>query len=435
MDAAQDSPLTEPTPPALPSESASEVVPHTGLELPKESEEVKDEVPAIPQPQPTLSPHEPNVPSAAGPEESNPSWERKKPKTTPPVPAPSLSGGGGKKNPLNALGDTGKNESITLTATAGVRQLGPVETATDSARSNVTTKPTPARALPPKSSGWGSWGSSLLSSIADQVLAPEMSSSPESPPFKLRVEDPPRGFTSTPTLKLDSVGEERTDKGKGKTRAVDSGDVHQPEPEPLSMEDDALADTLRETMTISRGASSRVQLLDEAGPSGSSTSTLTPDTSSPPLHPTSPLPAHSDFGSEQAEIDHAILMSSLEYTGSSLHTLLANFTFPTQLDFHLPSDTDSHPSSLTDEDPDWYVAAYLPTTSANATVINFIRDVRGLLRELDSIDDKSDVEVVSMKEKIAEAINEVLQDVKGEVEEAIGRWMSVQATEVDATGR
>ena len=40
-----------------------------------------------------------------------------------------------------------------------------------------------------------------------------------------------------------------------------------------------------------------------------------------------------------------------------------------------------------------------------------------------------------MKEKIARAINGALEDVENKVEEAIGKWMPVKATEVDATGR
>ena len=37
--------------------------------------------------------------------------------------------------------------------------------------------------------------------------------------------------------------------------------------------------------------------------------------------------------------------------------------------------------------------------------------------------------------KIARAITGALDGVKSEVEEAIGKWMSVQATDVDSTGR
>ena len=228
------------------------------------------------------------------------------------------------------------------------------------------------------------------------------------------------------------MDEGRTDKGKGKARAADSDDTHQPESEPVSIEGDAFADTLREAMTVSRRASSRVRSSNEAGPSGTSTSTLTSDTAPPPFRPALLSHVHSDSGSEQAEINRAILISSLEHIENSLHTLRANFIFPTRLDLHQPSNTGSHASSPTGEDTDW--VAYLPITSVNGAVFDFVRDVRGLSRQLDSFDGKNDAEAVSMKEKIARAINGALEDIESEVEEAIGKWMSVQATGVGATG-
>ena len=208
-DAAQGSPLIQPAPPALSSEPAPEVVLNAGLELPKESKEVKDEVPAIPKPRPTLSLHESDVPSPAGPEEPNPLRERKKPKMAPAAPTSSSFGGGGRRNFPNVLGDAG-NDEPTVATTAGDCQSAPTETTyqkrenqrkdlvdeplyssssrrKNSTRSNVTTKPTPARAFPQRSSGWGSWGSSLLASIADQPLASEKSP-PESLPFKESLE-------------------------------------------------------------------------------------------------------------------------------------------------------------------------------------------------------------------------------------------------------
>ena len=66
---------------------------------------------------------------------------------------------------------------------------------------------------------------------------------------------------------------------------------------------------------------------------------------------------------------------------SKLHILRVNFIFPSRLHFHLPLNIDYHASSPTDEDTDCHIAAYLPTTSVNATV-------RGLLRQLDHVDDK-----------------------------------------------
>jgi len=242
--------------------------------------------------------------------------------------------------------------------------------------------------------------------------------------------------TSNNPPRSDPEGKEKPDKGKGKARAVDSDDTDQPGPEPAPMEDEVFADTIREAMTASRRAGSRVLSPDEAGPSGSFTSHLTSDIT-PPSDPTVSSPTHSSGSDlEQAEIDHAILISSIEHIENSLHTLRANFVFPTHLDFHLPSDTDSHVSSTspTDEDTNGHIAAYLSITSANSTVLNFVRDLRGLLRQLDRVNSNNDMEADSMKEKLAGSIGRVLEDVESEVEEAIGKWISLQPTEVSLVG-
>ncbi|KAF9646151.1 hypothetical protein BDM02DRAFT_3271192 [Thelephora ganbajun] len=188
----------------------------------------------------------------------------------------------------------------------------------------------------------------------------------------------------------------------------------------------AFADTLREAMAASR----------EAGPSGSSASSLTLDIAPSPSSSTLLLRTYpSDPDSEQAEVDHAILMSSIEHVENSLHTLQANFVFPTRLDCHLPSNTNFHASGSIDEDTDSYIAAYLPITPVNSIVLDFVQDLRGLLHRLDYADSNNDMEANSMKEKVAGAISRVLEDVEGEVEEAIGKWMSLQATGADVVGR
>ena len=227
--------------------------------------------------------------------------------------------------------------------------------------------------------------------------------------------------------RLDPAGEGVTDKGKGKARAVDSDNTNQPGQEPAAMEDDAVADAIRQAMAASRWACSHVP--NEAGPSGSSTSTLTSNIALPlPSSTLLPQIHPSGSDSEQAEIDHAILMSSLEHIGNSLHTLQVNFTFPTRLDCHMPSDTDSHAPSINGEDANGCIAAYLPTTSADSTVFNFVQDLRGLLRQLDHVDIENEVGAEAMKEKVAGVINTALEGVENEVAEVIGRWMSLQAT-------
>ena len=219
---------------------------------------------------------------------------------------------------------------------------------------------------------------------------------------------------------------------------MDSDHTDQPGPEPAPMEDEVFADTIREALGASRRTGSHVRSQDEAGPSGTSTSPPAPDVASPPSGSASlswTRPSGSD--SEQAEIDHAILMSSIEHIENSLHTLRANFVFPARLDCHLPSDTDSQVSSASpaDEDTNGYIAAYLPTTSANSTVLSFVRELRGLLRQLDHVNSDNDVGAESTKEKVARAINRVLEDVESKVEEAIGKWISLQATGADLVGQ
>ena len=225
------------------------------------------------------------------------------------------------------------------------------------------------------------------------------------------------------------VNEERTDKGKGKESAVDLDDVDQHGPEPVPMEDDDFAVSLQEAMAASRRTSSRVPSPDEAGPSGSSTSDIEPASLSQ-THP-----SRSD--AEQAEIDHAILMSSIEHIENTFHTLRENFIFPIRLDYRLPSDTNSYVSSpsSTDEDANRYIATYLPTTPANLTVLHFVRDLRELSRQLGRVNSDDDIEAKSLKERMAGSVNRVLEDVENQVEEEIGKWISLQTTGADFMGR
>ena len=198
------------------------------------------------KPAPSLTPaHRPQVPAPAPapvkiePEKPLSLWERKKLKVaSPPAPASSLFGRGDGMNPSGIWGDVsdeGRNtESIVMPNIAGDRQsiftdtardqkrenqrenvieglLGsnPARRRNDSAQSQTTTKPAPkhpAPAPPPqKASGWGSWGSSLTN-IANAVTIPDRTPSPELPPVKPKIEDPPRGFTPNQPPKSQPVG-------------------------------------------------------------------------------------------------------------------------------------------------------------------------------------------------------------------------------------
>lgn len=243
-------------------------------------------------------------------------------------------------------------------------------------------------------------------------------------------------LTSNEPRRSELANEGRTDKGKGKAQAADLDETDQLGPEPAPFEEDTFADTLREAMMASRRADSRIRSPDEAGPSGSSASTPMSDTAPSPLSPASlPRGYPSDYDSEQAEISHAILMSSIEHIENALLTLRANFTFPTRLDCRMPPTIDSPTSSPTDEDANAYIVACLPTTTANSIVLKFVQDLRGLLLQLDQVDSKRDIEAESMKAKVAGVIKGVLENFESEVEDAIGRWMSLQATDAGVVGR
>ena len=199
------------------------------------------------------------------------------------------------------------------------------------------------------------------------------------------------------------------------------------------MGDEAFVDTLREAMAASRRAGSRIRSPEEAGPSGSSSSTLASDiTSTSTTSASFPHTHHFISEAERAEISHAILLSSIERVENALHDLQTNFTFPTHLDYHLPSNF-SHLNPV-DEENAGSIATYLPTTSRNSIVFNFVRELRGLLRQLDHLDSKKDPEAESMKKKVVAALNEALDDVESRIEEGVGKWMSLQAVEVDVVG-
>ena len=91
---------------------------------------------------------------------------------------------------------------------------------------------------------------------------------------------------------------------------------------------------------------------------------------------------------------------------------------PTLIIIYLPT---SVPLYSVDKENVGSIATYLPTTSRNSIVFNFVRELRGLLRQLDHLDGEKNAEAESMKKKVVVAINETLDNVESEVEEAIGK--------------
>ena len=247
-DAEQGLSPTEPTPPALAPEPGPEAFFSTS-ELLKTPKDVKDETLTTPKPLPTVSltparqspiPTSSPTPAKIEPEKPLSLWERKKLKvTSPPAPASNLFSAGDGANSSGVWGDVaggGNGEAIVMPALPGDRQsiftdtardqkrenqrenvveglLGstPIRRRNDSAQSNMTTKPAPKVApapapAPQKSSGWGSWGSSLLTNIASTIAVPDRSPSPEPSAVKPKIEDPPRGFTPSQPPKSQPAG-------------------------------------------------------------------------------------------------------------------------------------------------------------------------------------------------------------------------------------
>ena len=227
-DAEQGPSPTQPTHPSLAPETTPEVLSSATTELLKTSKDFEG-VPATiqPRPAPPLTPAP--APANTEPERPLSLWERKKHKAaTQPAPASSLFGGGGVTNSSGVGGEAGSSggntKSIVVPTLVGDRQSVFTDTAHDQKRENQrdnlvegflgsnparrrsdlaqsqmtakpVTKPGPAPApLPQKPSGWGSWGSSLLLNIENQVAA-EKSPSSGSFPARPKIEDPPRGFT------------------------------------------------------------------------------------------------------------------------------------------------------------------------------------------------------------------------------------------------
>ena len=169
---------------------------------------------------------------------------------------------------------------------------------------------------------------------------------------------------------------------------------------------------------------SHVRSLDEAGTTGSVPCSRIGYHS--PLELSWAHPSVCDL--EQAEVDRAILMSSIESVENSFQTLRTDFVFPAQLDCHLPPSAGSCTpnTSPIDGETEGYPMAYLRTTSANSAILDFVRGLRGLLRQLDRINHNDDGGAESTKQRVAGAIGRMLEDVESRVEEEVGKWMSMQ---------
>jgi hypothetical protein len=249
-DAEQGPASPETVHPALTPEVMPEAFSNSTSELLKTPQGVKEEVPTTPKPwpAPSLTSTQSQVstpahaPAKTEPEKPLSLWERKKPKGVQPASASNLFGSDEATNSSGVWGDAGgggNTETIAMPTITGNgdRQSIFTDTARDQKRENqrenlvegflgsnqsrrrndspqqqMASKPTPRHTSAPapapaqKSSGWGSWGSSLLNTVANVVTAPDRTPSPEPPSLRPKIEDPPRGFTPNQPPKSQPAG-------------------------------------------------------------------------------------------------------------------------------------------------------------------------------------------------------------------------------------
>ena len=198
-------------------------------------------------------------------------------------------------------------------------------------------------------------------------------------------------------------------KGKGKARAVDSEESHEPASTSRRV-DEGFADILRRAMELSKGTRTR-RSPDEAGPSG------LPRSSPPAAQPTV-------TEREQAQIDRAIALSSIEHAQNALTKLQSGFVLPTELDHYTaPSDDRDEVASVSSVSSS-DLAKLIPYTRTNKPVYNYENELSGLLEQLDKIDSHGDVEVREKRKEVVKAIEKALEGVEQVVGDAIEKRLS-----------
>lgn len=209
-----------------------------------------------------------------------------------------------------------------------------------------------------------------------------------------------------------------TDKGKGKARAADVEETRKPAPKPESA-GEAFADLVRHVMELSKSTPAP-RSSSEAGPSGSSSS---------------PSPANlSITGREQAQINRAIALSSIEHVQDTLVKLQTQFVLPAGLDHHTPSadDHDETASVVSTSSSD--LTKLIPYTRANKPVYKYENELSGLLEELDRIDSHGDAEVREKRKEVVKAVEKALEGVERMVSEAVEKKLSLSLTTIPVAG-
>lgn len=225
---------------------------------------------------------------------------------------------------------------------------------------------------------------------------------------------------SRPTPPTEQAQSSISDKGKGKARAAGVEELQEPTPKSEST-GGAFADVLRHIMELSKSAPAP-RSPDEAGPSGSSSS-----------H-TSAQQVVTER--EQAQIDRAIALSSVEHIQNTLDKLQSGFVLPTELDYYPPPTDDRDETGSVSSVSSSNLTKLIPYTSANKAVYRYENELNGLLEELDRIDSQGDVEVREKRKEVVKAIDKALEGVERVVGEAIEKKPShISASALATDGR
>ena len=205
-----------------------------------------------------------------------------------------------------------------------------------------------------------------------------------------------------------------SDKGKGKARAVDSEAPQKPAQTKPESAEEAFADIVRHVMEMSKGTPAR-RSPDEAGPSGS-----------PPSR-SAAQPAVTER--EQAQIDRAIALSSVEHLQNTLTKLQTNFVLPTELDHYAASTDDRDETATISSVSSSDLTKLIPYTNTNKPVYKYENELSGLLGELDEIDSHGDGEVREKRRVVVKAVEEALKGVERVVSEAVEKRLSLISVE------
>jgi len=204
-----------------------------------------------------------------------------------------------------------------------------------------------------------------------------------------------------------------SDKGKGKARAVDVEEPRKPAPKPESA-GEAFADIIRHVMELSKSTPAP-RSSDEAGPSGSSS-----------LPPSLAKPTISEM--EQAQIDRAVALSSVEHVQGTLVKLQTDFALPPELDHYTPSTDDRDETVSVSSTSSSDLVKLIPYTSTNKPVYKYENELNGLLEKLDRVDSHGDAEVREKRKEVVKAIEKALEGVEHVVSEVVEKRLSFAST-------